>query len=223
MFRKKCPRCNSSINKKFEFCPYCGFSIKKSQNNEDYGMLGKDDNLEDEFNKAFQGFGGGMLNKMLGSAMKMLEKEMRKEMKNIDKNNEKMPKTNFQMYINGKKVNLDELQSDPFEKHISSSKKIRKKTQELPMPDEDIIKKSIKLPRKEAEVELKRLANKIIYEIDAPKVRKMDNVMIRKLEQGVEVKIFTKDKVLYKNLPIKLPLVAYNLQKEKLLLEFQGK
>lgn len=226
MFKKQCKRCGENMSKKFDFCPHCGFAVKKQNDSEDYGMLGKNDEAEEEFNKIFPGMSGGMFNKMLSGAIKMLEKEMQKGFKNTKEEEPKMPKNNFQMYINGKKVNLEDMEQIPFlqGQNLPIKRIIKKPTnQQLPVPSEDIIKKATKLPRKEAEAELKRLANKIIYEIEAPGLKSMDRVLIRKLEQGVEVKIFAKDKVLYKNLAVKLPLIAYYLKQQKLFLEFQGK
>ena len=43
MLRKKCPRCRNKISKKFDFCPHCGNSLKKQNEEDDFGMLGRDD------------------------------------------------------------------------------------------------------------------------------------------------------------------------------------
>ena len=218
MFKQKCPKCNEKISKKYDFCPFCGLSLKKEKEKEDYGMLGANDDIEGEMNNMFNSFGGGMLNKMLSGAMKMLEKEMQKEMKNIEKKEIKVPNSNFQLYINGKKVNLNE---DFQEKKGFKKEKINQK--ELPTPSEKIIKNSIKLPREEAKSKLTRISNKVIYEIEAPGIKNMESILIRKLEDSVEIRIFTKNKVLNKNLTVKLPLIKYYLEKERLYLEFQCK
>ena len=105
--RKKCGNCENTISKKYEFCPYCGSSTtENSEKREDLGMLGGNDfmNEFDRFSKSiFGGVGRSMINKMLGSAMKMLEKEMQKE---VNKKDNLQPKSNFQLFINGKKINL---------------------------------------------------------------------------------------------------------------------
>ncbi len=243
MFKKKCKKCNYEISRKFKFCPSCGSSTKKT-NEKDYGLLGLDD--EEKQNNLLPelgAFGGNMLNKMLGSAMRMLEKEMQKEMngnlrnqKNLeDIENQPRVKSHLQLYINGKKVDLGEMQPGQI-KRINVNKLGNRPVQpiqgildqeaptsKLPMPDEELLIKSSKLPRQEAKHRLKRLSNKISYEIDAPGIKSLDQILINKLEEGVEVRLFTKDKVLTKNINLSLPLTAYSLRKQKLFLEFQTK
>jgi len=215
--RNKCSKCKKSISKKFEYCPYCGSHV---DDNEDYGMLGKNDSNEiEQFSKGlFGGIGGKMMNRMLGSAMKMLEKELQKEMKDMKK--QPMPKSNFQFFINGKKVNIDDMDMPTMNQKIPTRKKQKII---LPHPSEDTISSSKDLPRKEASSKLKRIHNKVVYEIDLPGVNSIDNVLINKLEGSTEVKAFAKNKVLFKNLPVTLPLIAYHLKDRKLFLEFQGK
>ena len=84
MFKKNhCNRCKKELKKDFEFCPYCG-TPQNANNN--WGMLGRNDFLEapiqsnDPFSQLLPGLNGGILNKMLGNAMKMIEKEFQREM-----------------------------------------------------------------------------------------------------------------------------------------------
>ena len=104
--KKECNRCLNKISKKYKFCPHCGNSIDNFKD-EDFGMLGKEDS--DDFNffpkSLFGGMSEKMINKMIGSAMKMIEKEMQKEMERGE-NRVPQSKTNFQLFINGKKINL---------------------------------------------------------------------------------------------------------------------
>jgi len=225
MFKKHCKKCSEKIDRKFEFCPYCGNPVYKKQNKENYGLLGIDDQENLEPSSGFDlGLGAGVMDKMLASAMKMLEKEMRglqkQENNNMNTRKTNIPKTNFQLHLNGKKINLGNLEQPT----NTSQRRTPQKTQEkLPMPSEETIMKAIKLPRKEAETKLKRLGNKVVYEVEAPGTRAMDKILINKIEGGIEIRIFTKDKVLTKNITIKLPLIAYYLKKQKLFLEFQNK
>ena len=76
MFKKKCPGCKEKVERKFNFCPYCGMSFKKHDEQENFGMLGRDDivDLERQARQEIKlPFG---LNKIMGSLMKKLEKEM---------------------------------------------------------------------------------------------------------------------------------------------------
>lgn len=224
MFRKKCKRCNSAVSKSFEFCPRCGQNLRgnKKFDKKDYGMLGKDDEFDNMFQEPMPGFGNSMLNKMLAKATRMLEKEIENMHKLESKNNPRIrSRRNFQLYINGKRVNIPEMENmQTIPQNIKASPNNRAK---FPIPSEETIKKAAGLPRKEAQTSLKRLANKIIYELDAPGVRSISKILINKTEDGIEVRIFTRNAVLCKNIAIKLPLIAYYLKKQKLFLEFQNK
>ena len=211
--KKKCPKCKSKINKDFDFCPYCG---NRSGDNGNWGMLGKNDFSENK--DSFQEmFGGGMLNKMLGSAMKMLEKEMQKEMRKPQE--QSTPKTNFELYINGKKINP---------KNIQVSRKPVMQTTKQPSNhkrefSEENLKKLPKLPRKEPTTNVKRFSDKLIYEIKVPGVKSINDVSIIQLENSIEVKAISKTKVYSKLIPLSLPIINYKLEKNILVLELENR
>jgi len=209
MFGKRCRNCDKKISRGFEFCPYCG----KSTESDNYGMLGKDDVIKSNAKEPFESIlGGSMFNKMFSSAVKMLEKEMAREMKSMNRT-ERQPGSQFELYINGKKINLEN----------NPQKIIKQEPQKIPSPPPEIIEKAKKLPRKEAKTELKRLGSKITYEIKVPGIYSLDHVLVTKLEDSIEVKAFSSNCVYIKTLPIKLALMKYYLKDEILSLEFQGK
>jgi len=223
MFGKKCVRCGKRIRGSFLFCPFCGINtVDIAKEEKDYGMLGRNDfNSQNvpahPFLPGVNPLINNMLSGALGNMMKMLEKEMqgsiKKETPSI-KNN-----SNFQLFINGKKVNIPGIQ----EQEEVKEKKPKKAKINFPAPSAEVIKKSAKLPRKEAKTKLTREDNKIIYEIESPGVDSFENVLINKLEDSFEVRTFAKDKVFYKNIPIKLPLIKAYFGEGKLFLEFQAK
>lgn len=216
MFKKRCPNCNEKLSRKSRFCSNCGHSFK-NMNEEDYGLLGETDEQED-FDEVFGGFGGGMFNKMLSGAMKMLEKEMNKSMSPSANQRRAIPKTNFQLYVNGKKVNLGEEGMSMQQPMVQSVKK-----RKLPVPSDKIIQSSLKLPRKEPKTIMRREGNKVVYELNLPGIHSEEQLLISKLEGSTEVKAFAKDKVYSKIIPLKMALVLYSLENQKLFLEFQGK
>jgi len=232
--KKKCSRCEKKVNKKFEFCPYCGNPLDNRR--EEYGLLGKTDDvneLDSIFNYGFSSnFGNAFFNKIFGSAMKMLEKEIQKiEKEDFTTKLPKEPKvkTNFELFINGKRVPLPEnlagiqIERIPAYKQTSPKKPIQKKTK-LPKISEEILQKSAKLPRKEAKAHLTRTADKVIYELETPGLNKLENIIINKLENSIEIKAFTDKAVFSKTLPIKLPLMQYSINPSegKLILEFKA-
>ena len=171
-------------------------------------MLGEDDFMN-EFgnfsNSIFGGMGGRMMGKMLENAMKMLEREMKKEMKRKNQD----PGTNFQLFINGERVNNLET---PTYKKTGQKKKIP----ELP---QNILKKFSSLPQKDPRTDVRRFSDKVVYEIDVPGVKSLKNISITKFENNIEVKAISKDKAYRKMIPVNFPITNYELSKEKLILE----
>lgn len=213
MFNKiKCQKCGEKISGKFDFCPYCGLPANSLE--EDWGLLGKNDQMKeiDPFQNAMiGGFSGKMLNKMLAGAMKMLENEMQKEMKSsrevlIPSN------TSFELFINGKKIS-------PSNINVTKKENIQPKKSQLNQLSQDNIKKFAELPKHEPSANVRRLSNKVIYELDVPGVKSINDISIIKLENSIEVKAVSKDKAYKKLIPIDLPLKAYKLDKDKLILE----
>jgi len=212
--KKKCQICGEKVNKNFDFCPKCGNPF--NENNRDWGMLGKNDftQSQDPFQEMF---GGGMLNKMFDSAIKMLEKKMQKEMKRTQ--DQPIPRTNFRLYINGKKINP---------KNIQVTRQPVRQTQKQPIRyqkefSEENLKKLSKLPRKEPATNFKRFTNKLIYEIKVPGVKSINDVSIVQLENSIEVKAISKDKVYSKLIPLSLPIINYKIEKNILVLELENR
>ncbi|MBI3623376.1 hypothetical protein HY212_04850 [Candidatus Pacearchaeota archaeon] len=215
MFNKiKCSKCGEKISGKFDFCPYCGLAV--GSEDEDWGLLGKNDYMNMKNANPFQntmlgGFSGNMLNKMLSGAMKMLEKEMQKEMKN----SKEMPmpsNTNFELYINGKRISPSNIK-------ITKKENSQPKKSQISQFSQENIKKFSDLPKLEPLTNVRRLSNKVIYEIDVPGVKSMEDISVSKLENSIEIKAVGKDKAYKKLIPINLPVKAYKLDKDKLILE----
>jgi len=221
MFGKKCSECGKRMRNSFLFCPFCGNkSIDNTKEEENYGMLGRTDLNQPKMpiqNKPCFPGSNSIIDKMLsgvmGNMMKMVEKEMQNNMKRETPNIKNNP--NFQLFINGKKINVPSINEEIVEQ--------KKKKMNLPMPSAEVIKRSAKLQRKEAKTKLTRKDDRIIYEIESPGVNSFENVLINKLEDSFEVKTFAKDKVFFKNIPIKLPLIKAYFGEGKLFLEFQAK
>lgn len=229
MFSKKtCQRCGRKTSKNNSFCPNCGFPLGKERIREEFGMLGENDSFSetDPFANPFlNGMGGlssSFMNKMFSHTMKMLEKEMGREIKGTGKNQKKdsFPKTKIRLMINGKEINLNNL-----EENQNSDKKAKQK-QIKPMKfkrfSDEQAKKFSALPKKEPKTDLKRIADKINYEIEIPGVESVEDVSITPLENSIEIKAVSKEKAYSKSIPINLPVTAYEFSKGLLVLEFKG-
>ncbi len=200
--RKTCKNCGKKINSESNFCPNCGINLKKGKINEqrkNWGMLGKNDNTERE--EIIPGMNGGMLGKMLQGAMKMLEKEMQKDIEKKTPQNQ-----NFKLMINGKEINLNKNQKE------------MQKPKKLPS---NILKDFSKYPKQEPKTNIKRIENKLIYEINIPGINSLKDVSIQKLENSIEIKAISNKKAYKKIIPLNLPILNYGLSKDKLVLEMK--
>jgi HSP20 family molecular chaperone IbpA len=148
--------------------------------------------------------------------MKMLEKEMNKE---FEKNLSQFPKKNqnpnsntrIRLMINGKDIT-------PLIN--SSEKKSNSPIKTLPVNfSEENLKKFKQLKKKEPKTQIRRIGDKITYELDIPGVKSINDISITNLEEGIEIKAIAKDKAYQKNISINLPLTKYILSNGKLSLE----
>ena len=200
--KKKCPHCNEKINKENNFCSNCGTRLT---NNENYGMLGKNDFIErpkKSSNNFFGNINDKMVEKMLGGAIKMFEKEMQKSITNT-------PKTKMRIMINGKEINTNPEQKPTKKRKIELPKKVLKGFSEL--------------IQKEPKTNIKRLGDLIFYEIELPNVKSIRDISINQLESSIEIKAKSEKEAYVKLIPISLPILNYEFLKEKLTLELSGK
>ncbi|RLG12734.1 hypothetical protein DRN73_01660 [Candidatus Pacearchaeota archaeon] len=208
MKKSHCPKCKREIDSKYDFCPYCGSPL---DNKNDWGMLGKNDAPEfSEFSLPGL-FNENIIGKMLGSAMKMLEREMQKEMKN----NFESPKSNFQLFVNGKKIPIGEKNKEQRKKRIQNSSPV----QIINQFSQEEQKKFLSLPRFEPQTNVRRLSDRIIYEIKIPGIKSQKEISIKRLENSIEIKALVNNKAYYKIIKVGFPIINYYLDKEKLILE----
>ncbi len=227
MFSKKtCQRCGRKTSKSNSFCPSCGFPLGKKGKKEEFGMLGENDSFNeiDPFSNSLfggMGLGGSFMNKMISNTMRMLEKEMEREMKMSKQSsaNNSFPKTKIRLMINGKEVDLNNGLQNP-----ENTKKEKQKTMPLKFKkfSDEQIKKFSKLHKKEPKTELRRIADKIIYEIEMPGVNSIEDISITNLESSIELKAIADEKAYSKSIPLNLPIIGYEFSKGLLVLEFKG-
>jgi hypothetical protein len=208
--KKKCPQCGNKIEKKFDFCPWCGLN-----------MAEKD---EDEFfNPNFNmGFPFNTIFKQLG---KSLEKEF-KSMERIAREPEKKAHGISIKISTGNSGNPvikigsigDKKIENEMGNMISPVKKARIKQINI---SEDEARKFAKLPHKEPLTNIRRLADRIIYEIELPGVTDKKNIRISKMHNSIEIRAFSDDAAFLKLIPIALPIMRHAFEKGKLILELK--
>ncbi len=217
MFEKKCSKCKKEIKRSFEFCPYCGNSTKKI---EDWGMLGKNDIFEnDKLNaprgNSLLGFTDKFLEKMLSSTMKIMEKELNKSLPKED-----IPLPNFELFINGKKIDPSKIKIT--KKQIPVQENTTKKIHSKLFSAEQKEKYS-QIKKQEPKTNLRRLSDRIIYELELPGIKNLEDISIKQVDNSIEIQAIAPKKAYFKVLEIGYTLLEYRLQKEKLILEFEVK
>jgi predicted RNA-binding Zn-ribbon protein involved in translation (DUF1610 family) len=204
----KCDSCNNYINENYSFCPHCGVSyIDPIEEAREFGMLGKSDENSDVNQLAPTS--EGITDKIIGSVMQSIIKNMVSQIGNSQKKSN-IPE--IQSFPNGIKIKIG--LPTPIKK---VQKKIVKQAQTL---TEEQIEKMSKLPRATAKTNVRRLPDKVLYEISASGILSPEDIFISKTESGYEVKAIGKSKIYTNNLPINLPLKGYSISEKSLLFEF---
>ncbi|MFH1710900.1 MAG: hypothetical protein ABH840_01155 [Nanoarchaeota archaeon] len=229
MFSKKCPKCARKVQKDFDFCPFCGMDFrinKRMRQEEDYGFLGKEDAFESRVPNRNIGLPFGF-NNLFNSLLKEVDSQFRELDKEMAKPNQKKKEGNFNE--SGISINISsatgkkpEIKINAFGPEFSNLKLEQAKEikPENPNISEEQARKISKLPKKEAETSVRRLSNKIIYEINLPGIKNLKDILINKLENSTEIRAFTKDTAYFKILPVNLPITHYLLKAGKLIIEF---
>lgn len=208
--KHKCEDCGSWNKKSHNFCPRCGNSLM-IENEEDFGLLGKSDIASKEEEMFSQlGFMDRTLMTMLNSLMKNLDSQMRTQMRDFDG----FGKTEVKRFPNGIRIKI----LNPMEPRSAPKQKVNVSVErEIPSSQ---LKKMNSLPREKAKANMKRIGDKVIYELSTPGVNSPNDVFVSKLESGYEIKAIGDKKVYINSLPINLPLRSYSIVNNKLLVEF---
>ncbi len=209
MLKKKCPACAKKIERKFSFCPWCGHSFKKQVMEEDFGMLGESDEPEQQIQPELKlPFG---MNGIFNGLMKQLEKELG-NMGNINPGNG-MPK-GFKIQISTGKPNSMNAAPKPKQNQI--------RTIEVEEATGTEKARRASLDRVEAKSTVRRLPEGLFYEIDTPGVKSIKDVVITKLEESMEIKVYAEEKCYVKTLPLKLDIVEFSVKPNKVLLRLNS-
>lgn len=206
----KCNNCKSKITDEYSFCPYCGNVLfDPEQRSNDFGMLGLDDSFDDSLiRQKIAESNLTITDKMISSIMNSLMKNMNQQFNDIDKSEmqSRMPR-NIKIKIGIQNPNR---QQPKTQKHDFSMNKI----------SEEQLQKLSALPKVSAKSDVKRIGDKVIYELDAPGIESIKDIFVSKIESGYEIKALAKNKVYVNSLPVNLPINSFTLNKEKLYVEF---
>lgn len=210
-----CPSCKSKITKDFNFCPYCSAPLSDPEEDmKDFGMLGRNDAMPANAGMAMQG-GLGITDKLLGSMVNSIMKSLSKQMNEVNKANQNQnPNTRVQRLPNGISISIG-----PVSKQAQTPKTRNIKEKEL---SEEQIERMSKLSRTAAKTSMKRIGDKVIYEMQTPGIKSPDDIFISKLETGYEIKAIAEKKVYVNSIQIELPMHSFSIREDKLTIEFDA-
>lgn len=164
-------------------------------------MLGRGDidEIQDEVKLPF-----GM-NKIVGSLVKQLEKQMNE--------------------LNGENgvprgIKIRVARNNPQGNQVVQRSPV-KKIDVVEVSNEEN-RRRMGLPKVEVESKVRRLADRIVYEIETPGVKAKTDVVVTELASGLEIKAYSKDKCYVKFIPLKVEIIEYYVEKEKVFLEIEG-
>lgn len=207
----KCQSCNSKVDDRFSFCPHCSLPLNPQKEAQDYGLLGKNDSpqmpqIPQKIDKNLT-LTDKIFEQVMNSAVKMLANEL---------NNINAPKTEIRSLPNGIKIRIGAM---PNNQIIQEKKQKRQSIFEKSITAKQLEKMS-NLPRAEAKTKIRRLSDKIVYELSAPGVESVEDVFFTKIESGYEIKAIGKNNVYVNSLPLSLPLKSYSIDENKVMIEF---
>ena len=206
MIKKKCPSCEKKIESKFSFCPHCGTSFSTKVKNNAFGMLGNNVIINKMQNEIKLPFG---MEKMMGSLIKQLEKQM--------------GSMNFEGADGMPKGIKIKIARNPQMNQMGQIMQQQPKVKEvIPKLSEKETKRRMTLPKINVDSKVKRLSNTIIYEIETPGVKKKEDVVLTELATGLEIKAYSNDKCYVKFIPLKVEVIQYYVNQEKVFVDIRG-
>lgn len=205
---RKCVECGGKSAGGYSFCPYCGSPFGDVEDASEFGLLGKDDRIDYQEGLPMAP-GMGLMDKMLTSMVNNMLKNLDKQMR--QNGNER---AEVKAFPNGIRIKI----SGPYDQAP------KKKAPATPRRsiDDSQIKRMSALPRATAKSQMKRLGDKVMYELSMPGVSSADDVFVSKLENGYEIKAIGDKKVYINSVPINLPLKRFSIMNNKLLVEFMA-
>jgi len=205
----KCTTCKSKVEDKFNFCPYCSSNLSDPEKDaQDFGLLGKADAVQAPIANNLN-LTDKIFEQLMNSAMKMLANEL----------NSQGAKPEIRSLPNGIKIRIGAMPNN----QIIQEKKQKKQSIFEKQITVKQMEKMSNLPRAEAKSKIRRLSDKVIFELAAPGVESVEDIFFSKIESGYEIKAIGKNKVYTNSIPTNLPLKQFSISEDKVFIEFLTK
>lgn len=207
MIKKKCDSCGKKIQKKFDFCPWCGHSFRPQKEKANFGMIGREDRSDGNMFASELKLPLG-LNKIVGSLMKQIESEMN----NLEGNTNKPGGIRIQFSTGVPGQIKQQRQPANNESPGINREEISEKE----------MSRRASLPKIEAESKLKRIGDEIIFELIVPGIKSKKDIEFTPVEKGLEIRAYT-DKACYiKTIPLEPENLKFAIKKDRVVLESRG-
>ncbi len=215
--KKRCNNCKEKVDSDFNFCPYCRANLTDDFDSEDWGLLGRNDSIDNV--RVPIG-----LDKIIGSLMKSLNAQIEEaeKIKRGESKKQGVKRGGISISIVSSGNSPPKIEVKSFGKSLKESKSREKKVKRVKLPSADS-SRFIGLPREEPETNVRRLSNRVVYEISLFGVKSINDISISQLESSIEIKALGKEKVYHKVIPVNLPIKIYDFSKGKLILELEAK
>lgn len=193
--RKVCPNCGERIKEDWEFCPHCGEEVERKRFREKE-RISSFESIFDDIDKEFE-----RIDKMFGfDFFKFPSFKIKPGVKSggvsitIQSGTGMEPKIEVKTSGEYKKL----------EPELKRRLGIKPAIEEVEEEKAEKKRHEVKIPKvtEEPETEVQTVGNKQIISIKLPDVKNEDDIEIKKLEQSIEVKAFTDDKVYFQLIPI---------------------
>jgi hypothetical protein len=185
--------------------------IDSEKISKEFGMLGKNDAIDEEFIKK------NMSTRNLTLTDKMISAMVSGLMKSLENQIKDAGKTQVQNTPRGIKIQI----GFPGEE-LQEQKKAQKHDFSLNKISQTQLDKMKSLPKASAKTNVKRLGDKLIYELDTPGLESIKDVFVSRLETGYEIKAISQKKVYVNSLPVNMQIKSFSLTSDKLLVEFSN-
>lgn len=225
----ECPRCGKKLEKRWGFCPNCGFRIQGNEFvsfDEIFEKMHKQmDKMFRQTEKDFEVFDLSPVFREFPT-----DKKARGFKITIRSGTGTEPEINVRTFGD---VKEEELKKEIYE-HLGTAKQgpSRRATQKPKMQvtggghvaEQKSPKKELKMPEptEEPKASIRRLESKVVVDIEIPGVESEENVDVKELENSVEVKAIAGDRAYFKILtkPSNFRLSEKKFEKGRLHLEF---
>lgn len=207
---RKCENCGSSTDKNHSFCPYCGYGLMDYEKEiKDFGLLGRADSFQDDLTEQDLPTDLGITDKLIGSIFNSMMKNLDKHFREMEKNFEG---AEIKSFPNGVRIKIS-----PGFSNVEGKKKEERKEKKI---SDEQMKKITSFPKEKAKTNVKRIGDKVVYELSTPGVISPEDVFVSKLESGYEIKAIGNKKIYVNSIPVNLPIRKYSIVNNKLFVEF---